>query len=96
MQIFAARSMTLDTAAKIDAGEDARRDLAMAKLFATNAAVDVFDRAIQIHGGMGVTNEMRLHEGWKTARTLRIADGTDEILRNTVAKDLLRGNVGFA
>lgn len=95
VQVFAAKAMTLETAAKVDAGEDARRDLAMAKLFSTNAAVDVFDRAMQIYGGMGLTNEVRLHDGWKTVRTLRIADGTDQILRNTIAKDLLRGNTYF-
>jgi acyl-CoA dehydrogenase len=67
----------------------------MAKLFATNAAVRIFDRAIQIHGGMGLTNEMRLHEGWKTVRSIRIADGTDEILRRTIARELLKGNAGF-
>lgn len=93
--VFAARSMTLETAAKADAGEDARRELAMAKLFATNAAVETFDRAMQVHGGMGLTNELRLHEGWKTVRSIRIADGTDEILRRTIAKELLRGNVRF-
>lgn len=95
VEIYAARSMTLDTAAKVDAGEDARRELAMSKLFATNAAVEIFDRAMQVHGGMGLTNELRLHEGWKTCRSIRIADGTDEILRKTIAKDLLRGHVGF-
>lgn len=93
--IFAAKAMTLETAEKVDAGADARRELAMAKLFATNSAVDVFDRAMQVHGGMGLTNETRLHEGWKTLRTLRIADGTDEILRNTVARELLKGNTSF-
>lgn len=95
VEIFAARTMTLETAAKVDEGQDARRELAMAKLFATNAAVKIFDRAMQVHGGMGLTNELRLHEGWKTARTIRIADGTDEILRRTIAKELIRGNVRF-
>jgi acyl-CoA dehydrogenase len=95
VQIFAARSMTLETAARVDSGDDTRRELAMAKLFATNAAVDIFDRAMQVHGGMGLTNELRLHDGWKTARTIRIADGTDEILRRTIARELLRGNVHF-
>ncbi|MFN0146976.1 MAG: acyl-CoA dehydrogenase family protein [Dehalococcoidia bacterium] len=94
-EIYAARSMGLDCATRADAGQDTRREAAMAKLFATNTAVRVFDRAIQVHGGMGVTNELRLHEGWKTVRTLRIADGTDEILKRTITRELLKGNLGF-
>lgn len=94
-EIYAARTMGLETAARAEAGQDVRREAAMAKLFATNMANRTFDRAMQIHGGMGLTNELRLHEGWKTVRTIRIADGTDEILRGTIAKALLRGNVGF-
>lgn len=95
VEIYAARTMGLDCAGKAEAGEDVRREAAMAKLFATNAATRIFDRAMQIHGGMGFTNELRLHEGWKTVRTIRVADGTDEILRNTIAKALLRGHIGF-
>jgi acyl-CoA dehydrogenase len=95
VEIYAARTMGLDAAARADAGQDTRREAAMAKLFATNAAVRIMDRAMQIHGGMGLTNEMRFHDGWKTARAIRIADGTDEILRRTIARELLKGNVGF-
>ena len=95
IEIFAAKNMALATASQADAGEDVRRDLAMAKLFATNAAVRAFDRAIKVHGAMGVTNEVRLFEGWKTVRALRIADGTDEILRRTIAREVLHGNIGF-
>jgi acyl-CoA dehydrogenase len=87
--------MGLDAAARSDAGEDTRREAAMAKLFATNAAVRAFDRAMQVHGGMGLTNDLHLFEGWKTVRTLRIADGTDEILKRTIARELLKGNTGF-
>ena len=67
----------------------------MSKLFATNAACRIFDRAMQVHGGMGLTNEMRFYEGWKTARIVRIGDGSDEILRGTIAKALYRGNLSF-
>jgi acyl-CoA dehydrogenase len=93
--IYAVRAMGLECATKAERGEDIRRDAAMTKLFATNAANRVFDRAMQVHGGMGLTNELRLHEGWKTVRAIRIADGTDEILRRTIAKELLKGDVGF-
>jgi acyl-CoA dehydrogenase len=95
VEIYAARTMSLDAASRADAGQNTRREAAMAKLFATNAAVRIMDRAMQIHGGMGLTNELRLHDGWKTARAIRIADGTDEILRRTISRELLRGNLAF-
>jgi acyl-CoA dehydrogenase len=62
-EIYAARMMGLDCVRRAEAGQDVRREAAMAKLFATNAATRTFDRAMQIHGGMGLTNETRLHEG---------------------------------
>jgi acyl-CoA dehydrogenase len=94
-EIYAARTMGLDCAARAQAGQDVRREAAMTKVFATNAAFQVFDRAIQVHGAMGLTNELRLHEGWKTTRAIRIADGTDETLRRTIARELLKGNLDF-
>jgi acyl-CoA dehydrogenase len=51
----------------------------------------VMDRSIQIHGGMGLTNELRLEEGYRFARVMRIPDGTGEIQRRTVARQLLTG-----
>lgn len=95
VEVYAARTMGLDAASRADAGEDTRREAAMAKLFATNAAVRTFDRTIQVHGAMGVTNELRFYEGWKTTRAIRIADGTDEILKRTIARELLKGNVSL-
>ena len=67
----------------------------MAKFFATNAAARVVDRAIQIHGAMGLTNEVGLYKGMHTMRAARIADGTDEILRQSIAKELLRWGASF-
>ncbi|MGD9713900.1 MAG: acyl-CoA dehydrogenase family protein [Thermomicrobiales bacterium] len=93
VETYAARTMGLDAAARADAGKDTRREAAMAKLFATNAAVRTFDRVIQVHGAMGLTNEMHFYEGWKTTRAIRIADGTDEILRRTIAREMLKGRV---
>jgi acyl-CoA dehydrogenase len=49
----------------------------------------VMDRSIQIHGGMGLTNELRLEEGYRFARVMRIPDGTGEIQRRTIARQLL-------
>lgn len=70
-----------------------RKDASIIKYHATNVGWRVFDRAIQIHGGMGVTNEVRLFEGLHTMRTLRIADGPDDILRTTIAKELVKGDM---
>jgi acyl-CoA dehydrogenase len=53
--------------------------------------VRVMDRSIQIHGGMGLTNELRLEEGYRFARVMRIPDGTGEIQRHTIARQLLTG-----
>ncbi|MBI2765328.1 MAG: acyl-CoA dehydrogenase [Chloroflexi bacterium] len=95
VEVYAARTMGLDCGARADTGADVRRELAMTKLFATNAAVRAFDNAMQIHGALGLTNELRLHDGWKTVRAIRIADGTDEILRRTIAREVLRGRMDF-
>jgi len=65
----------------------------MTKAFSTEAAVRALDRAIQAHGGMGLTNEMGLAEAWQMARIMVVADGTSEILRRIVGSQLLRGNV---
>jgi acyl-CoA dehydrogenase len=55
----------------------------------------ICDRAIQIHGGMGLSSELMLEEGFRIARTLRIPDGTSEIQRRTIARQLLRGDTVF-
>lgn len=87
--LFAARSLGIECAARADQGLDVRTETAIAKLYCVNAACRVFDRAIQIHGGMGIANGMRLFDGWKTARISRITEGTDEIMRRTIAMSVL-------
>ena len=92
--LFAARSLGLECATRADQGVDTRTETAIAKLFCVNAAMRVFDRAMQIHGGMGLANGTRLFDGWKTARISRITEGTDEIMRRTIAQSVL-GPRGF-
>lgn len=96
-ELYAARSAGLRLAEQND--EDSadinRKDAAITKYVATNAAFRAFDRAIQVHGGMGVTNEVGLYEGMNLFRILRIADGTDEILRITVARELIKGDLSL-
>jgi acyl-CoA dehydrogenase len=95
MEIYAAKLMGADCAARLTRGENARRELAMAKSYAVEMCTRVYDRCMQIHGAMGFTNELRFVDGWHQARSLQIADGSNEILRRTIVRELLNGNVMF-
>lgn len=64
----------------------ARAEISMIKVVAPNLALRVLDRAIQAHGGAGVSNDFGLAWAWANARTLRLADGPDEVHRDAVAK----------
>ncbi|MCC6381842.1 MAG: acyl-CoA dehydrogenase [Dehalococcoidia bacterium] len=96
-ELYAARAAGLRLAAdNDDDGVDInRKDAAITKYVATNAAFRAFDRATQVFGGMGVTNEVGLYQGLNLFRILRIADGTDEILRTTVARELAKGDLAL-
>jgi acyl-CoA dehydrogenase len=92
-EIYAARSMSLDCAARIDRGESDPKKLAMVKVFTTEMCFRVFDRCMQVCGAMGLTNEMRFVAGWHHARMVRIADGTGEIMRRSIANRLFKGDL---
>ena len=79
------------TAAAQPLGIDLNLISSVVKAFSTEMLGRVMDRSIQIHGGMGLTNELRLEEGYRFARVMRIPDGTGEIQRRTVARQLLTG-----
>jgi alkylation response protein AidB-like acyl-CoA dehydrogenase len=89
-QIQAARLMTLDAARAIDAGRDARVEISLIKFFGAQMLHDVIDRAMQVHGAMGVTEDTPLERMYRDARYARIYDGPDEVHRMVVAKRLLR------
>jgi acyl-CoA dehydrogenase len=91
IEIYAGDTMSRDCAARLDAGRGAHHEVAMAKVFTTEMCSRVYERCMQIHGGMGLTNEMRLYDGWHQARIVRIADGSAEILRRNIAKAVLGG-----
>ncbi|MBS7701222.1 MAG: acyl-CoA dehydrogenase [Chelatococcus sp.] len=95
MDIFASKSMLLTCAARVDAGLPARGEVAMVKCSATEMLSRCMDRAIQVHGAMGLTNELRLEAGYRFARIMRIPDGTGEMQRRTVASELLRGSLSL-
>ena len=89
-EIDAADLLTLSAAWKLDAGIPANREIASAKLYASEMLARVTDEAIQIFGGMGLMDDLPLARFWRDARVERIWDGTSEIQRHIISRDLLR------
>ncbi len=88
--IDAADYLTLAAAWRLDQGLPANREIASAKVFASEMLGRVTDEAIQIFGGMGLMDELPLARLWRDARVERIWDGTSEIQRHIISRDLLR------
>lgn len=89
-EIQACRLLTLDAARKLDAGDDARTEIATIKVMGAQMVHNVIDRAIQVHGAMGVTIDTPLERMYRHARFARIYDGPDEVHVESVAKRILR------
>ncbi|WLR47898.1 acyl-CoA dehydrogenase [Halobacillus litoralis] len=83
-----ARLLTLKAAYMMDTvgNKEAKTEIAMIKVIAPNMALKVIDRAIQAHGGAGVSDDFTLAAQWANSRTLRLADGPDEVHRRQIAK----------
>jgi len=92
MEIDQARLLTLNAAHLMDTvgNKGARREIAMIKVVVPNMAQRVIDRAIQAHGAAGVSDDFFLAKAWAHARTIRLADGPDEVHREALAKLELR------
>ncbi|KGE02099.1 acyl-CoA dehydrogenase family protein [Rhizobium sp. YS-1r] len=89
-EIDAADLLTLSAAWRLDQGLPSNREIASAKLFATEMLARVTDEAVQIFGGMGLMDDLPLARFWRDARVERIWDGTSEIQRHIISRELLR------
>jgi alkylation response protein AidB-like acyl-CoA dehydrogenase len=93
VEIEALRWLVLTAAWQVDHGIDSRQSQSMAKLYGGVQANLIVDRVLQIHGGMGYTRELPIERWYRELRLLRIYEGTDEIQRRTIARNLLSGHV---
>jgi acyl-CoA dehydrogenase len=89
-EIHACRLMTYDAARKIDAGVDARVEISLLKFYAASALSNVIDRAVQVHGGLGLTDRSPLSYMYALARGAHIYDGPDEVHRMVVSRRIFK------
>jgi len=89
-EIEAARLLTLQAAAMKDAGKKTTKQSAMAKLFASETAVRVAEESVQIHGGYGYTKDYPAEKYWRDSKLCTIGEGTSEVQRLVIAKQLLK------
>ncbi|QFU86031.1 acyl-CoA dehydrogenase family protein [Amycolatopsis sp. YIM 10] len=93
VELEALRWLVLHAAWQVDQGLDSRHAQSIAKLYGGVKANEIVDRVLQIHGGMGYTRELPIERWYRELRLLRIYEGTDEIQRRTIARNLLKGHV---
>ncbi|GAA0256116.1 acyl-CoA dehydrogenase family protein [Cryptosporangium japonicum] len=93
VELQALRLLVLHAAWQVEAGKDSRQAQSIAKLYGGVKANEIVDRVLQIHGGMGYTRELPIERWYRELRLLRIYEGTDEIQRRTIARNVLKGHV---
>jgi alkylation response protein AidB-like acyl-CoA dehydrogenase len=89
-EIQACRLLTLDAAARIDAGDEARVEVSTVKFYAARVLNEVIDRAVQVHGALGLTDQTPLAGMYANARAARLYDGPDEVHRMVVSRRVLQ------
>ena len=89
-EIDAADFLTLSSAWRLDQGLPANREIASAKVYASEMLARVTDRTLQLFGGMGLMDDFPIERFWRDARVERIWDGTSEIQRHIISRELLR------
>ncbi len=94
-ELHAGHLMGLNAAGLLDQGSPAVKELSMAKAYSVQVGLRAVDRAIQVHGAMGFTNELGLTDAWHALRIVNVADGTNEILNRTIAQRLFKGDVAL-
>jgi acyl-CoA dehydrogenase len=90
-ELHATKLMVRDAAAKLDAGDDARAETFMVKIYGDEMGFRVADRCLQLHGGIGLTTELPLEKMWRDQRSFMITEGPTEVLRTALARLILRG-----
>jgi len=92
-ELHAAHLMGLNVGTLLDQGHAAVKELSMTKGYSVQIGIKAIDRAMQTHGGMGLSNELGMTEAWHALRIVNIADGTNEILNRTIVGRLLKGDI---
>ena len=92
-ELYAAEQMLFNACWRHDRGERVSKEASMSKLFASEMVGRVADRAVQVHGGMGYMRELAVERMYRDVRVMRIYEGTSEIQRIIIARELLKGNL---
>ncbi|MDB5081284.1 MAG: Acyl-CoA dehydrogenase [Chloroflexi bacterium] len=92
-ELYAAEQMLFNACWRHDRGERVSKEASMCKLFASEMVGRVADRAVQVHGGMGYMRELAVERMYRDVRVMRIYEGTSEIQRIIIARELLKGNI---
>jgi acyl-CoA dehydrogenase len=90
IELRAAQLMVYEAASKADSGEDARQETYVCKSYSDEMAFRVADRAMQIHGGMGLTTDLPIEKFWRQQRSYRITEGPTEVMKMVIARNVLK------
>jgi len=89
-ELYCTRLLVYDAARKTDAGQEARMETFMIKTFGVEAGFRIADTCMQLHGGMGLTEDTPIERFWRDLRSYRITEGPTEVLRTTLARQILK------